>query len=71
MLAMAGGATLKVHRTLDGRKEYRLHHLQGGSDSVEPALVDRLLQRGWLDSNMKFPAATFLLTDAGRTALPE
>ena len=66
---MAKGATLKVHRTLDGAKEYRLHHLDGGVEAVEAQLVDRLVQRGWLDSNMKFPAATFLLTPAGRAAL--
>jgi hypothetical protein len=67
--AVVDGATLKVHRTLDGAKEYRLHHLDGGVEAVESHVVDRLVRRGWLDSNMKFPAATFLVTPAGRRAL--
>ena len=66
LAAMAAGATLKVHRTLDGAKEYRLHPLDGPASTVEPALVTDLLRRGVLQSNMKFPAATFILTENGR-----
>ena len=64
--AMASGATLKVHRTLDGAKEYRLHPLDGPAATVDAALVTDLLRRGVLQSNMKFPAATFILTENGR-----
>jgi hypothetical protein len=67
--AMAGGSTLKAHRYLDGRKEYRLHALAGGSELVAPATVEALVDSGLIDSNKKFPAATFWLTDNGRAAI--
>ena len=66
--AMAGGSTLKAHRYLDGRKEYRLH-ASGGSELVAPATVEALVDSGLIDSNKKFPAATFWLTDKGRAAV--
>jgi hypothetical protein len=67
--AMAGGWTLKAHRYLDGRKEYRLHPLQGPSETVAPNLIQALVDQGLIDSNKKFPAATFWLTDTGRRTL--
>jgi hypothetical protein len=66
---MAGGWTLKAHRYLDGRKEYRLHSLEGEIEVVAPATVQSLAERGLIDSNKKFPAATFWLTDKGRAAI--
>jgi hypothetical protein len=66
---MAGGWTLKAHRYLDGRKEYRLHSLEGTTEVVAPETVQSLAERGWIYSNKKFPAATFWLTDTGRQAL--
>ena len=65
---MAGGWTLKAHRYLDGRKEYRLHSLAGENQIVVPTTVEALVQNGLIDSNKKFPAATFWLTDRGRAA---
>lgn len=67
MLAIAEGWTLKSHRYLDGRKEYRLHPLgEGEAESVAWETVEKLREQELIDSNKKFPAATYLLTDKGR-----
>ena len=66
---MADGATLKVHRTLDGRKIHKLHPLHGDTVVVSSITVRMLENRGWVRSNMKFPAATYLLTKEGRQLL--
>ena len=67
LAAMAEGSTLKSHRYLDGRKEYRLHPLgEGGAEAVAWDTVETLRELGLIDSNKKFPAATYLLTDKGR-----
>ena len=66
---IAEGWTLKAHRYLDGRKVYQLHSLSGDSRSVRAATVEALVGAGLLDSNKKFPAATFWLTPAGRALL--
>lgn len=62
---LAGGA-LKSHRQLDGQKLYRLHPLEGAPEDIAWATVERLKRRGLIDSNKKFPAATYLLTEKGR-----
>jgi hypothetical protein len=64
--AIANGWTLKAHRYVDGRKEYRLHPLSGEARPVSPAAVAGLVRAGLIDSNKKFPAATFWLTERGR-----
>ena len=64
---MAGGWTLKAHRYLDGRKEYWLHALDGTREMVAPETVQALAERGLIDSNKKFPAATFWLREKGQT----
>jgi hypothetical protein len=66
---MAEGWTLKAHRYLDGRKVYQLHALAGGAQPVRAATVEALVAAGLLDSNKKFPAATFWLTPAARQQL--
>ncbi len=67
--ALQWGHHLKVHRTLDGAKVYRLHGAAvNGEDSAEvvaPAVVQELERSGYVQSNMKFPAATLLLTERG------
>jgi hypothetical protein len=68
LLALASGAMLKVHRTLDGEKAHRLHAGDGTGTEVDAAVVASLLVQGLIESNMKFPAATFLLTEAGVAA---
>lgn len=69
--AIADGGTLKSHRYLDGRKIYRLHPLHGEAYEVDPKTIDDLRRRGLLDSNKKFPAATYLLTQGGRRLATE
>jgi len=64
--ALIEGCTLKAHRYLDGEKVYKLHHLDGPSETVDKAVVNSLKKRQVIDSNKKFPAATYLLTDKGR-----
>lgn len=67
MVAIANGYTLKSHRYLDGRKEYRLHPLgEGEAENVARDTVEALRKKGLVDSNKKFPAATYLLTEKGR-----
>lgn len=78
--ALQDGCQLKVHRTLDGAKTYRLHcpgahALETGQETgqeigqvLPAAAVELLERRGYLQSNMKFPAATLLLTERGRQA---
>ncbi len=63
--AMHDGATLKAHRTLDGEKVHRLHPLAGEPEPVDAALVESLRELGLIQSNLKFPAATYLLTERG------
>lgn len=60
---MLDGATLKVHRDLEGRKTHLLHPLSGEPSPVPPELVESLRKIGLIQSNMKFPAATYVLTD--------
>lgn len=64
--ALVSGYQLKSHRELDGSKFYSLHHT--GDDSTQPvsaAGIDRLRDLGLIAGNMKFPAATYLLTAEG------
>ena len=71
LAALQGGCYLKIHRTLDGAKVYRLYCSSAPDDQGEElpaAPVDALEQHGYLQSNMKFPAATLLLTARGATA---
>ena len=63
--AMATGHFLKAHRDIEGRKIYRLHALDGRQAPVRRATVLALVERGLIDSNKKFPAATFWLTERG------
>ena len=65
LMKLQQGTVLKVHRTVDGDKVYRLHQAGAPDQEIEPALVAALTDRDLLQSNMKFPAATFLLTDKG------
>lgn len=65
--ALAAGHTLKAHRDLEGGKVFRLHFADGRpAEVLERRLADDLVAQGLLDSNKKFPAATFWLTAAGR-----
>jgi hypothetical protein len=64
------GATLKAHRYLDGTKVHTLHFLDGSVETLRRSTVESLKEAGFIASNKKFPAATYLLTERGRqTAL--
>jgi hypothetical protein len=67
--AIANGLILKSHRDLEGRKEYRLHSPDGHVSSAAWDDVEALQSAGLIDSNKKFPAATYWLTDSGRAQL--
>ncbi len=62
--ALQQGCYLKIHRTLDGAKVYCLHcSSPEGENSVEElsaAPIAALERHGYIQSNMKFPAATLL-----------
>lgn len=66
---IANGRTLKVHRDLEGHKVYQLHNLDGHAEPIGRELAEALIELGLIDSNKKFPAATFWLTDTGRRYL--
>jgi hypothetical protein len=72
LAAMQEGCYLKIHRTLDGAKVCCLHGTTlDGKESAEElpaALVDALERHGYVQSNMKFPVATLLLTERGARA---
>ena len=66
LTALLDGYSLKVHRTVDGEKIFRLHAPDGASaETVVEYVVTGLAKQGLIESNMKFPAATYLLTDRG------
>ena len=66
LLAIANQSTLKSHRDIEGNKVYRLHMLDGASEDIPAALVQTLCELGLIDSNKKFPASTYWLTDLGK-----
>jgi predicted transcriptional regulator with HTH domain len=67
LLAMAAGDTLNSQRDVDGGKVFQLHALDGNPRPIERRLVEALREQGLIDSNKKFPAATYWLTDKGRS----
>jgi hypothetical protein len=70
--ALANGLVLKGHRTLDGEKAYRLHDMDGSVlEEIEASVMDLLKDEKLIHSNMKFPAASFLLTEKGRRIAAE
>lgn len=63
------GSQLKIVRTADGAKQYRLFTPDASSAATVAAAVVAPMERtGLLASNMKFPAAAMLLTDKGAAA---
>lgn len=66
VLALREGYVLKGHRYLDGRKEYRLYDGPTAIRDVATTEVEALQRARLLDSNMKFPAAMFFLSEQGR-----
>ena len=66
LLALASGCALKSHRDVEGVKVYQLHPLGGPAQAVERATIESLQDQELIDSNKKFPAATYWLTEKGR-----
>ena len=65
--ALANGIVLKGHRSIEGEKVYKLHAMDGSEiEIIAPDVMDFLKENKLIHSNMKFPAASFLLTDKGR-----
>ena len=64
--AITSGDFLKAHRDIEGNKTYQLHALDGGIIVVEGDDVQTLVDLNLIDSNKKFPAATFWLTEKGK-----
>jgi hypothetical protein len=63
---IAGGARLKDHRDIEGGKRYTLTIDSADAMVVEANWVEGLVARGLIDSNKKFPSATYWLTDSGK-----
>ncbi len=66
LVAMSRGSLLRSHRYLDGQKMFRLHGLDGRWEPIAFNTVHRLREAGLIDSNKKFPVATFWLTEEGK-----
>lgn len=67
LAALSQGAVLKAHRDVNGVKVHKLHFSETNLETVvEDRVVNGLWQRGLISSNMKFPVATYMLTEAGR-----
>jgi hypothetical protein len=66
LVALVTGCSLKSHRYLDGSKIYQLHPLTGQAETLERSTVELLYRQGLIDSNKKFPAATYWLTEKGK-----
>ena len=65
------GAVLKAHRDLDGTKIHKLHRSGQAPTVIDEQTVRRLEEKKLIQSNMKFPAATYLLTIHGVTLARE
>jgi len=70
--ALAEGIVLKGHRNIEGEKVYKLHGMDGSEiEEVAPEVMEFLKEYKLIHSNMKFPAASFLLTEKGREIAEE
>lgn len=65
LIALLEGAVLKAHRDLDGIKIHKLHQPNQPPIVMNEPTVRRLAQQQLIQSNLKFPAATYLLTEQG------
>ncbi len=65
LVALLDGAVLKAHRTVDGKKIHKLYGADQTVTAINERLVRYLEHKRLICSNMKFPAATYLLTEEG------
>ncbi len=66
---MSCGELLRSHRDIDGNKTFRLHQTGGQWRPVGADDVHQLRAAGLIDSNKKFPVATFWLTQMANEQL--
>ena len=59
------GWSLRSHRDLEGNKRYELHALSGEKQLVSLDVVQKMRQKRLIETNHKYPTATFLLTGHG------
>ncbi len=71
LLDIADGGSLKAERDLEGGKGHWLYKLNGDRHPVLCSDVEALKRFRLINSNMKFPAATYLLTDRGSRIVEE
>ena len=69
--AMMQGRTLKSHRDVEGNKVFQLHALNGEAEAVDWEAMEFLQDNELIDSNKKFPAATYWVTEKGRKVMEE
>ena len=67
--SLNSGTMLKVRRDLEGHKDFILSTPDGMCRTVARDMIEPLIEQGLIDSNKKFPSATYWLTDAGRAHL--
>ena len=65
LIAMANGQQLRAHRDLEGDKNYWLHDGEK-KRAVGRPLVLRLREQQLIETNQKFPVATYFLTAQGK-----
>lgn len=71
LISILNGDALRSHRDIDGNKYFYLHSLSGEKVSVNEIVVHLLRKKRLIETNHKFPSATFLLTDSGRRQAEE
>ena len=71
LVAMAEGWSLRSHRNIEGEKVYKLHSLNDEQVIVQPKSVQLLRTKGLIETNQKFPTATYLLTGVGQIMVQE
>lgn len=71
LVAVHEGWALRSQRDLEGNKRYLLQQAGAEEQPVARDVVLYLREHGLLETNHKFPAATFLLTSKGSTAAAE
>ncbi len=65
LVAVFTGAALRSHRDLEGNKRYALHRDEQEVGEIGRKTILSLRDKRLLETNHKFPSATFLLTTRG------
>ena len=65
LVALLDGCSLRSHRDLEGNKHYELHALSGEKRRIELDVVNSMRNKRLIETNHKFPSATYLLTGHG------